>query len=263
MAESEYAKDMGMQLSEVAAEESEILINESPAESDRNDMAEDYGYMMAGYKNGIITEERMNDALTRILGVKASIGLHKKKAEGTLLPPKEGISVVGCEAHKAVAAECADKFITLVKDTQKMLPLDPVNKKRVRIYFLQGDGRVVAGKLIKDDSGDRTKAYIIQKLEEKGFIVEDGDAVAAKGSMEAFRANTDAVLVFIDQVGFAQYNTMRVKWTMPGQQPWYASQVPTAFISLYLPNYLIDLTMSRTRIYHGHGPGQDGQKLLS
>lgn len=213
-----------------------------------NDMAEDYDYMMAGYKNGIITEERMNDALTRILGVKASIGLHKKKAEGTLLPPKEGISVVGCEAHKAVAAECADKFITLVKDTQKMLPLDPVNKKRVRIYFLQGDGRVVAGKLIKDDSGDRTKAYIIQKLEEKGFIVEDGDAVPAKGSMDAFRANTDAVLVFIDQVGFAQYNTMRVKWTMPGQQPWYASQVPTAFISLYLPNYLIDLTMSRTYI---------------
>lgn len=213
-----------------------------------NDIEEDFGYMMAGYKNGIITEERMNDALTRILGVKASIGLNKKKAAGTLMPPKENITIVNCDEHKAIAKECADKFITLVKDTQKMLPLDPANKKRVRIYFLQGDGKVIAGKLVKDNSGDKTKAYIIKKLEEKGFEVVDGDAIPVKGSMEEFRANTDAVLVFIDQVGFAQYNTMRVKWTLPNQQPWYASQVPTAFISLYLPNYLIDLTMSRTYI---------------
>ena len=78
--------------------------------------------------------------------------------------------------------------------------------------------------------------------------MEDGDAKSVKGKMEELKKNCDAVLVFIDQVGFAQYNTMRVKWTMPVQQPWYAGQVPTAFISLYLPNYLIDLTMSRTYI---------------
>lgn len=213
-----------------------------------NDMEEDFGYMLDGYKNGIITEERMQDALHRILGVKASIGLHKKQASGTLLPPKENISVVGCEEHQKIAAECADKFVTLVKDTQKMLPLDPVNKKRLRVYFLEGDGKVIAGKLIKDDAGAKVKAYIIKKLEERGFIIEDGDAVQAKGSMEEFTKNTDGVLVFIDQVGFAQFNTMRVKWTLPCQQPWYVSQVPTAFISLYLPNYLIDLTMSHTYI---------------
>ena len=213
-----------------------------------NDMEEDFGYMMDGYKNGVITEERMQDALRRILGVKASIGLHKKAAAGTLMPPKEGISVVGCDEHKAIAAECADKFITLVKDTQKMLPLDPAKQKRIRIHFLEGDGKVVAGKLIKDDSGAKIKQSIIEKLQAKGFEVVDGDAASVKGKMEEMMANTDAVLVFIDQVGFAQYNTMRVKWTMPIQQPWYVRQVPTAFISLYLPNYLIDLTMSRTYI---------------
>ena len=60
-----------------------------------NDPDEDFGYMMDGYKNGVITEERMQDALRRILGVKASIGLHKKAAAGTLMPPKENITVVG------------------------------------------------------------------------------------------------------------------------------------------------------------------------
>lgn len=213
-----------------------------------NDMEEDFGYMMDGYKNGVITEERMTDALRRILGVKASIRLHKKAAAGTLMPPKENISVVGCDEHKAIASACADEFITLVKDTQKMLPLDPAKTKRIRIHFLDGDGKVVEGKLIKDDSGARTKQLIIDKLTAKGFEVTDGDAASVKGKMADLEATTDAILVFIDQVGFAQYNTMRVKWTMPIQQPWYVRQVPTAFISLYLPNYLIDLTMSRTYI---------------
>ena len=39
-----------------------------------NDREEDFGYMMEGYKNGTITEERLNDALHRILGVKAALG---------------------------------------------------------------------------------------------------------------------------------------------------------------------------------------------
>ena len=213
-----------------------------------NDMEEDFGYMMAGYQNGIITQERMTDALMRILGVKASIGLHKKQASGTLMPPREGTAIVGCDAHRAIAKQCADQFITLVKDTQQMLPLSPEKHKRIRVYFLEGDGRVIAGRLIQDDSGKRAKALIIHALEARGFIVEDGDAIPAKGKMEDFAAHTDAVLVFIDQVGFAQYNTMRLKWSTPTQQPWYVSHAPTAFISLYLPNYLIDLTMSRTYV---------------
>ena len=41
-----------------------------------NDRDEDFGYMMEGYRNGMITEERLNDALHRILGVKAALNLH-------------------------------------------------------------------------------------------------------------------------------------------------------------------------------------------
>ena len=211
-----------------------------------NDMEEDYGYMMDGYKNGVITEERMQDALMRILGVKASIGLHKKQAAGTLNPPKEGISVVGCPEHSQIATECADKFITLVKDTQHMLPISPETHKRLRVIFLEGEGRVVAGKLIK--SPNTAKPLVFEELRKRGFEVVDGDDFSVKGKMEELKATTDAVLVFIDQVGFAQYNTMRVKWSLPIDQPWYAAQIPTAFISLYLPNYLIDLTMSRTYV---------------
>ena len=216
-----------------------------------NDMEEDFGYMMDGYKSGMITEERMQDALMRILGVKAAIGLHRKQAEGTLMPPKEGISAVGCQAHKDIAAACADKTLTLVKDTRNYLPLDPAKTKKLRIVYLQGDGHVVAGKLEKPDDTP-LRNLIREELEDAGFEVTYADEpevlAKGKGKMEEFKKECDAVLVIGNQVGFAQQNSMRLKWTLPTDQPWYASQVPTVFISLNLANCLVDLTMSHCYI---------------
>ena len=59
-----------------------------------NNIEEDYGFMMKGYKNGVITEERLQDALERILGVKAKYGLHKAKEEGSIIRTKEALK--GC-----------------------------------------------------------------------------------------------------------------------------------------------------------------------
>ncbi len=43
--------------------------------------AEDFQYMLDGYKSGVITEQRLHDALRRILALKASLGLHRKAAQ--------------------------------------------------------------------------------------------------------------------------------------------------------------------------------------
>ena len=43
-----------------------------------NDPEEDFATMLGAYKTGIISEERMTEALTRILGLKAHLGLNKK-----------------------------------------------------------------------------------------------------------------------------------------------------------------------------------------
>ena len=90
-----------------------------------NDREEDFGYMMEGYKNGTITEERLNDALHRILGVKAALNLHTQQAEGKLVKSKEGLEVVGCEGHRKISREFADKYVTLVKDRLGYLPMTP------------------------------------------------------------------------------------------------------------------------------------------
>ena len=211
-----------------------------------NDMDEDFGYMMEGYRNGVITEERLNDALHRILGIKAALKLHKLQAEGRLMPPREQLSVIGCREFRESAAKQADKFITLVKDTKHYLPLTLEKYQRVKQVFIGGEGTVVAGKLQSDDSAP-VKEMVIRKLTEAGFTV-DGETPAVKGKMEDLRKTYDVCLVVLNVSGFAQYNTMRVKWAQPADQPWYVSELPTVFLSLNFTNHLIDVPMAKTYI---------------
>lgn len=208
-----------------------------------NDREEDFGYMMEGYKNGTITEERLNDALHRILGVKAALHLHEHKAAGTLMPPKEGLSIISCAEHRKSSAAVADRYVTLVKDRDHYLPMTPERYKRLKLVFIGGEGRVVAGQLLKGDD-DIVKADIIRQLEDAGFEV-DAEEMAAKGKMEEFKKRYDAVLLILSVAGFAQYNSMRVKWNLPTKQPWYMSEVPTIVASVTFPNMLIDVPMAR------------------
>ena len=104
-----------------------------------NNIEEDFGFMLNGYKNGVITEERLQDALERILGLKAKLGLHKAKEDGTLFKNREALKVIGCEEHLAMRADAADKGITLVKNTLDQLPIRPETHKRIRLYFLEGE----------------------------------------------------------------------------------------------------------------------------
>src|SRR5688572_19398449 len=78
---------------------------------------EDFRFMLDGYHNGVITEERLQEALERILALKASLGLHATPREA-LVPGPEALAVVGSDAHRAIAAAVADKTVTLIKDTQ-------------------------------------------------------------------------------------------------------------------------------------------------
>lgn len=211
-----------------------------------NDMEEDFNYMMAGYKNGIISEERMNDALHRILGVKAALGLHQLQKEGKLMQPKENLSVVGCSEHHALSKKMADAYVTLVKDSKNYLPLTPDKYKSLKLIYIGGEGHVVAGKLTKGND-EAVKAEIIRQFTEAGFTV-DAEDMMAKGKMEEFKKKYDAVILILNVTGFAQYNTMRVKWSLPTQQPWYMSEVPTVVVSLNFTNMLIDVPMARCYI---------------
>ena len=159
------------------------------------------------------------------------------------MPPKEGLSVVGCPEHHQIAAQIADQYVTLVKDRENYLPMTPEKYKRIKLVFIGGEGRVIAGQLLKGND-EVIKADVIHQLEETGFEV-DAEEPVLKGKMEEFKKRFDAVLLILSVEGFAQYNVMRVKWNLPIKQPWYMSEVPTIVASLTYPNMLIDVPMAR------------------
>ena len=211
-----------------------------------NDREEDFGYMMEGYRNGTITEERLQDALHRILGVKAALNLHRLQKEGKLVAPKENLAVVGCEKHHRASREFADKYVTLVKDRLHYLPMTPEKYKRIKLVYIGSEATVIAG--MKFESNDKNIiSDIVSQLEEAGFEV-DAEVSAKKGKIEEFKKQYDCVLLILNIQGFAQYNTMRIKWDEPVKQPWYMSELPTVVVSLSNTNNLIDVPMARCYI---------------
>lgn len=222
-----------------------------------NDAEEDFRYMLDGVKSGVITEERLSDALHRILGLKARLRLYKTR----IAEPSVKEEVVGCAEHLRLAEEAADRCVTLVKDTRKNLPIDPAKQKRARLVYIQSTPTS------KAYQGDPVKAVVIEELERAGFTVDVApnfhDLEVEKGpnpmnmmtmmdcgKMEEFRAKYDVVFLVINVKGYAQENNVRLRWSCnhSSELPWYATEVPTVGISLNYTNHLIDVPQVRTFI---------------
>jgi beta-N-acetylhexosaminidase len=224
--------------------------------------AEDFGYMLDGYKSGVITEQRLHDALRRILALKASLGLHRKPRQ-ELVPPAEALSVIGSDAHRTVAAEIADKTVTLIKDTANNLPITPETHKRIRLYGISGGSDFTRADpleyldTVKDELEKAGfEVHLFRTAEQREAAGETGVNFMSIISEEAtgdYADKYDAAFVFANVKGFAQEAAIRIKWSSPmaAEIPWYVTEVPTVFVSLNQPNHLIDVPMVKTAI-HAH-----------
>lgn len=224
-----------------------------------HDDEEDFQYMLEGYKSGIITEERLREALEHILGMKAKLNLHKTKKINREEALK-GLSVIGCDEHRKIAAKVADDSITLVKDTQNILPIDVTKKKRAKLYFLESAPQSYA------DGTDSAKKIVVNELENAGFIVDLNKTfyemeqeeisrfnkfkIMDMPKVEDFKKMYDVVFVFVNMKGYAQENNVRVKYSAPhsNELPWWIREVPTVCVSLNYTNHLYDLPMMKTYI---------------
>ncbi len=101
---------------------------------------QDFEYMLKGLQTGALTMERLDEAVTIILAFKAALKLHEQKAAGTLVPDESALSILNCAEHRGWARECADKAVTLVNDTQALLPLTVEKHKRILLYVLGDSG---------------------------------------------------------------------------------------------------------------------------
>ncbi|MDH6366790.1 MULTISPECIES: glycoside hydrolase family 3 N-terminal domain-containing protein [unclassified Breznakia] len=212
------------------------------------DLAEDIEYMHKGYKDGLLSQKRLDEAVIRILATKAAIGLPEKAKNKQLLPKKEQLSIVGCDAHTKLAKTCADKAITLVKDTQRILPLSAKKYKRVLLQIL-GDC----------DSNIRVYAQFANTLRINGFEVYpyakegfDENGSMQVDSVEQFKHKYDLVMYIANIENASNKTTNRINWfTFFGQGnniPWFVEEVPTLFVSVANPYHLLDVPMIKTYV---------------
>lgn len=208
------------------------------------DFEEDFGYMMEGLKQGILSRQRLEEAVLRILAVKAALGLLEKQKEGTLVPSPDALSCLKCEQHDTWARECADAGVTLVKDTQNLLPLDVKKQNRVLLEIM-GDF----------PSNDRVYEAFASRLTKEGFTVikyVPEDFSKPLDTVEELKQKYDLVC-YIGNIETASNKTVsRLNWyTLFGQgnnMPWFVKEVPTLFVSVGNPYHLLDAPMIPTYI---------------
>ena len=195
-------------------------------------LEEDIQYMKEGLAKGILTKERLNEAVTRILATKASLGLHETINHGS----------ASFEDYKKEQLDLADRSITLVKDTQNMLPLNFENHKRVLLQLLGSF-----------DSNERVLKKVTEELEKRGFeitVYEPETNFFDLGTVESFSNDFDAVLYIVNIQNASNQTVARIHWhTLFGlgnNMPWFTKEVPTALISFGNPYHLYDLPMVET-----------------
>lgn len=234
-----------------------------------NDPDEDFATMLDAYKTGVITEERMEEALTRILGLKAHMGLHKKAA-AERVPTTPAPTVVGSEAHKAVAEAISRDSITLVKyKDEGVLPLTPDKYKRVMIVYVKGAAGPMDALVQLAMGGGQGKKNPAEELRDRltergfdAFIYESpiekikqqiarGEKpslniyFAGKNAIEDFKSEQDLVITLFDVMnGRPSFGLSKGG----GEIPWYVFELPVVGISVNAPTMLADVPELRTYI---------------
>ena len=220
-------------------------------------VTEDMGYLKAAVQNGTVTEERLNEAVTRVLALKASMGLHVMQEEKQT---EESPAVIGCPEHMEEARECADKAITLVKDTQKLLPVRPETHKRVWLH-ISGDKPGFTG-------GSRCRDWVIDALKQAGFSVDvyDTEHMTIEETMvpvEEIAAKYDVIMYFSNVINASYQTTARIQWVgnVAQEAPYFTKEVPTLLVNLGNPYGAVDAPMIPTvkkimgeSEFKGHSP---------
>jgi beta-N-acetylhexosaminidase len=93
----------------------------------------DFAHALAGLRDGRLSEARVEDAVTRVLGLKAALHLHTLSLDERLPPLPQTRATLRSTEHLAIAREAASASVTLVKDTRQTLPVTLRKHRRVVI----------------------------------------------------------------------------------------------------------------------------------
>lgn len=208
-------------------------------------LAEDYSYMLEGVRENIITSSRLNDAVLRILALKASLGLDKKIPKINVSKALDELKF--SEALK-LAKEVARKSIVLVKEEKGLLPIQKNKHLRVLLYGIESGENAIGYKRLS--LLDRLK----NKLEYEGFEVTvfeaSGTYEGLQQRADEIKNNYDLIIYLCSLATKSNQTTVRIEWTNPMgiNVPIYINSIPTIFVSTENPYHLLDVPRVKTYI---------------
>jgi beta-N-acetylhexosaminidase len=187
-----------------------------------NDPEEDLGFMMDGYRNGVITEERLTEALRGILGLKASRGLHTKDKKDIVPAAEDTLARIGLPENTAIFADVTDRAITLVKNVDEtILPVTPERYGRILVIPVKGPVNPAAAMF--GGGGAHPAEEVAHRLRGAGHEVD--------------------LIVTVAKVVGGMQPVERISW--PASKgtpdlPWSVHEVPTNFVAVAAPFHLAD-----------------------
>ncbi len=185
----------------------------------------DIARIEAALADGRLTEARLEEAMIRVLGLKATLGLHRTGRDPAerdkLFDPK----------NAATAQTVTARAPTLVKDVRGILPLSPERHRHVLVFTtgivtpLHGEGMPMAfPDLLRAEGFDVTVHQPGDKLDQRDF---------------------DLVLFLMAEETLLTRGRIFLDWNrltggMHGAMARHWHEVPTALISFGYPYYLYD-----------------------
>ncbi|MFZ2994813.1 glycoside hydrolase family 3 protein [Sphingobium sp.] len=194
---------------------------------------EDMGLMLKGLREGRLSERRLHDAVTRCLSLKARLGLHRMSIDERIAPLETVRETLRRPDHLELAKRAMADSLTLVKDRDALLPLDPKTHPRIVVIADEGTS-------FFSGAPDRDFGPLVQALERRGFSVRSFDPDAMPT-----RESTDLILYLIGQEATPGLSHIFLDFAKLHAGPRNAMiqfnrEIPTLLVSFGQPYYLYD-----------------------
>lgn len=191
------------------------------------DPVADHALIADAIADGRIGSVRLDAALTRILGLKAALGLHRTNVALSAAHR----AAVGGDKDRAAARTITARAPTLVKDAQGLLPLSPDRHRRILI---------VSGGIVSPIHPEPIEFDVPRLLENEGFSVTlhaPGQPIRAQDhDLMLYLLGEETLLtrgrVFLDWA--------RIMGTFHQAMDRHWHDIPTAMISFGYPYMLYD-----------------------
>ena len=191
------------------------------------DVQRDLEAIKSALAAGTLAQDRVDEALLRVLGLKAALGLHRARRE----PVTERLARLHRPEAEAAARQGFQRAPTLVKDVQGVFPLSPERHRRVLL---------ITGGIVSPLHGAPMAFILPDLMRQRGFevdVYEAGNPVPSKDYDLVLYALGEETLLTRGRI-FLDWLRLMGSFRMAMRRTWH--EVPTAMISFGYPYYLYD-----------------------